>query len=390
MNALDVLLLLVTAAYGISGYWQGFVTGAAATVGLLAGGTIAVLLAPVLLDGFEPSISLSVGVLVGVLLAASLGQAVGSFAGARARERITWRPARSLDAAGGAALSMVAVLAVAWVVGYAVSGTRLPAVSDQVRDSAVLSRIDSVMPGYADQVFGAFNQVVDTNLYPRYLEPFTAESIIEVEEPTQRVLRRAAVVQAGASVAKVLGNAECGRRIEGSGFVYARDRVMTNAHVVAGVDAPTIEIGEDTYDAEVVLFDPQLDVAVLAVDGLDAPSLDFDTLAEPGDAGAVLGFPENGPYDAQAARIRAEQTLRGADIYSEGTVSRDVFSVRSLVRSGNSGGPLVSPRGSVVGVVFAASLSDMDTGYVLTAEQVGDSATAGVASDDATSTGDCA
>jgi len=390
VNLLDVLLLLLTVAYGISGYWQGFVTGAAGTAGLLAGGTIAVLLAPLLLDGFEPSISLSIGVLVAVLLAASVGQALGSFVGSRARERITWRPARSLDAAGGAALSMVAVLAVAWVLGYAVSGTRLPAIADQVRDSAVLSRIDSVMPGYADRVFGAFNQVVDTNLFPRYLEPFTAESIVEVEQPTQRVLRRPAVVQAGTSVVKILGNAECGRRIEGSGFVYASGRIMTNAHVVAGVDAPTIEIGGDSYDSDVVLYDPELDVAVLAVSDLNAPPLDFDTDAEPGDVGAVLGYPENGPYDARAARIRAEQTLRGADIYAEGTVSRDVYSIRSRVRSGNSGGPLVSRRGSVLGVVFAASLSDLDTGYVLTAAQVRDSAAAGITADEATATGDCA
>lgn len=390
MNLLDVVLLLMVVGYGISGYWQGFVTGAAATVGLLAGGTVAVLLTPMLFNEFEPSISLSIGVLVGVLLAASIGQALGSFAGSRARERITWRPVRSLDAAGGAALSMAAVLTVAWVLGYAVSGTRLPAISDQVRGSTVLSTIDSVMPGYAGQAIGAFNQVVDTNLFPRYLEPFTSERIVEVEEPTRRVLRRAAVVQAGSSVAKVLGDAECGRRVEGSGFVYASDRVMTNAHVVAGVDAPTIEIGGEVYDSEVVLYDPELDVAVLAVTDLDASPLDFDTDAEPGDAGAVLGFPENGPYDAQAARIRAEQTLRGADIYSEGSVNRDVFSIRSMVRSGNSGGPLVSTGGSVIGVVFAASLSDVNTGYVLTAEQVSDSASAGIAADGATSTGDCA
>lgn len=390
MNVLDLLLLLLTVAYGISGYWQGFVTGAAATVGLLSGGTTAVLLVPSLLDGFEPSVSLSIAALVGVLLAASVGQALGSFAGARARERITWRPARSLDAAGGAALSVAAVLAVAWVLGYAVSGTRLPAISEQVRGSAVLSRIDAVMPDSADQVFGAFNQVIDTNLFPRYLEPFTDESIIDVDEPTQRVLRRDGVAQAGASVAKILGDAECGQRIEGSGFVYSDERVMTNAHVVAGVDAPSVELGGETYDAEVVLYDPALDVAVLAVDGLDATALEFDTAGQAGDPGAVLGFPENGPYDAQAARIRAEQTLRGADIYADGSVSREVFSIRSLVRSGNSGGPLVSSDGRVLGVVFAASLADEDTGYVLTAEQVADSAAAGIESDSAASTGDCA
>jgi len=165
---------------------------------------------------------------------------------------------------------------------------------------------------------------------------------------------------------------------------------MTNAHVVAGVTDPTVEADGSTYDAEVVLYDPELDVAVLEVDGLDVPSLEFDTDGDAGDTGAVLGYPEDGPYDAQPARIRAEQNLRSPDIYNDGTVEREVFSIRSLVRSGNSGGPLVSRGGDVYGVVFAASLSDDDTGYVLTAEQVADDADLGLEATGEVSTGDCA
>jgi S1-C subfamily serine protease len=391
MNILDWLLVVLTLAYGISGYWQGFVTGATATLGLLFGGALGIVLVPLALGQLAPSITVSLGALMCVLVSASIGQALGSVAGARARDRITWKPARSLDAIGGAALSMVAVLVVAWALGYAVSGTKLPSISDQVRQSNVLSRIDAVMPDGAETVLGAFNKVVDSNLFPRYLEPFASEQIVDVPKPDKRVLKRTGVLAAEGSVVKVTGDAvDCGRSIEGSGFVYSDDRVMTNAHVVAGVDEPTVTVGDERLGATVVLYHPDLDVAVLAVDGLDAEPLRFDDSAEAEDSAVVLGFPENGPYDVQPARIRSQISLRGPDIYDGGTVVREVYAVRALVRSGNSGGPLVSPRGRVLGVVFAASLSDTSTGYVLTADQVAESARQGVQATDTVSTGDCA
>ncbi len=390
MNTLDVLLVIATVGYGLSGYWQGFVSGLAATVGLLTGGAAAIWLVPRVLERFDPSVALSMAALFGVLIIASLGQALGAYSGSRVRARITWRPARSLDAVGGAVLSVAAALTVAWALGYAISGARLPVIADAVRSSQVLSRIDSVMPDGADDALGTFNRIVDTNLFPRYLEPFATERIVDVDAPNARVLRRPGVEDASASVVKVLGeSAECGRTIEGSGFVYAAGRVMTNAHVVAGVGDPVVVVGERTFDATAVVYDPDLDVAVLAVDGLDAPALEFDLSGESADSAAVLGYPENGPYDARPARIRAEQRLRSPDIYDQDTVVRLVFSIRGLVRSGNSGGPLVSSGGKVYGMVFAASLSDSSTGYALTAEQVRADAAAGRTSGREVSTGGC-
>ena len=181
---------------------------------------------------------------------------------------------------------------------------------------------------------------------------------------------------AQASVLKIRGTNQCGRGVEGSGFVYADDRVMTNAHVVAGVDDPEIEIGDSSVSAEVVYYNPDLDVAVLAADTSGEPSLRFDQTAEAEDGVAILGYPQDGPYDVQPGRIRSEQRLRSPNIYGEGTVIREVFSLRGLVRPGNSGGPIVSSAGDVVGVVFAASVTDNETGYALTAEQVARSAAA--------------
>ena len=390
MNLLDWLLLLLVAAYALSGYWQGFVTGAFATAGLLLGGLLGIWLAPIALGQADPSIWVSLGALFIVILAASLGQALFQYAGARLREKITWQPARAVDAVGGAMLSAVAVLIVAWALGVAISGSRIGQVTPMVRESAVLAKVNSALPQSAGNLLQAFNNVVGTTFFPRYLEPFAPERIVDVEPGPERLLHDPDVLRAEESVLKVRGSNDCGRGVEGTGFLYAADRLMTNAHVVAGVDDPEVEIDGESVDADVVYYNADLDVAVLDVETGSLPTLPFDTSAGPEDGVAILGYPQDGPYDVQVGRIRSEQRLRSPDIYGEGTVIREVFSLRGLVRPGNSGGPIVTSAGDVAGVVFAASVTDDDTGYALTADQVADSAVEGRISTDEVSTGDCA
>ena len=290
-----------------------------------------------------------------VLVCASFGQAILQYAGAKIRSRIKWQPVRALDAVGGAALSMAAVLVVAWALGVAVSGAKLPWASREVRSSAVLDRVNGVMPANAVEALNSFNDVVGSSFFPRYLEPFAPERIIDVGPPPGRVARDPDVQRAQESVFKIRGENSCSRGVEGSGFLYGPGRVMTNAHVVAGVDRPVVLVGEDERPATVVYYNPDIDIAVLAVDGTRGPFLRFDQSGRPNQAGAVLGYPQDGPYNVQAARIRGEQRLRSPDIYGDGTVVREVFSLRALVRPGNSGGPLVSSAGKVLGVIFAAS-----------------------------------
>ncbi|QVT78024.1 Serine protease [Nocardioides aquaticus] len=172
MNLLDWLLVVLVLVYALSGYWQGFVTGAFATGGLLLGGLLGVVLAPLALGDADPSLLVSLGALFIVILAASLGQALFQYAGARLRDKITWQPARALDAVGGAALSAMAVLIVAWALGVAVAGSRIGSVTPLVRDSAVLERVDQVVPAPATAALQAFNNVVGASFFPRYLEPF--------------------------------------------------------------------------------------------------------------------------------------------------------------------------------------------------------------------------
>lgn len=390
MNILDVIIVFVLLAYAISGYYQGFVTNLVATIGLMVGGLLAISIVPGVMDDRTPTVTSSLIALAAVVAAAVIGQAIGTYVGSDIRENISWDPLRWVDAVGGSALSMVAVLCASWALGYAVSGTQIPFISAEARGSAILGKVNDVMPSGATDVLDAFNQVLDTNLFPRYLEPFENEKIVPIAAPDPTSLDTEGVRTASNSVVKVLGSANCNRGIEGSGFVFGTDRVMTNAHVVAGVSDPFVIVGQRRMRADVVLFNPKIDVAVLSVPGLGLKPLAFDESGKAGDSAAVLGFPENGPFDGQAARIRMEQNLRSPDIYNRGQTVRQTFSIRSLVRSGNSGGPLISEDGTVLGVIFAASITDKSTGYALTAEQVAASATKGLSATTEVSTGSCA
>lgn len=390
MNFLDWILVVLVAAYALSGYWQGFVAGAFATVGLLLGGYLGIWAAPKLLGNQSPSLWVSLGALFIVIAAASIGQACFQYAGVRVRDAITWQPMRVLDALGGSLLSAAAVLVVAWALGVAISGAQINGITPAVRGSSILAKVDKIMPAPADRALGAFNDVVGTSFFPRYLEPFAQERIVEVGPGPKRMITDPDVVRAGKSVVKVRGANSCGRGVEGTGFVFHRGYLMTNAHVVAGVSDPNVIVNGNAQKAQVVYYNPKVDVAVLHFDSSGMRKLPFDTTAKANDPIAVLGYPEDGPFDVQPGRIRAQQRLRSPDIYGTGTVIRDVFSVRGLIRPGNSGGPIVDSEGDVVGVVFAASVTDSDTGYALTADQVDDLGAAAVGKTQPVSTGACA
>ncbi len=390
MNFLDWCLVVLTLAYALSGYWQGFVTGAFATAGLLIGGFIGIWVAPMLLGDASPSLWVSLGALFVVLVLASLGQALLQYVGTRLRSQITWQPIRAVDAVGGSVLSVVAVLVVAWMLGVAISGSQIPGISPQVRDSKVLVAVNQVMPAQAQQALRSFDNVVGSSFFPRYLEPFAPERIVRVAPAERRVLRDPDIRRAAQSVFKVRSNNRCDSGVEGTGFLYAPRRLMTNAHVVAGVTDPVIRVGTKELHGTVVYYNSDIDIAVLDVPGLDGATIGFDLDGKEGQQGAVLGFPQDGPFNAQPARIRNDQRLRSPDIYGNGTVTRHVFSIRGLIRPGNSGGPLVSTEGKVLGVVFAASVRDKQTGYALTADQVRQAAAVGLAASRRVSSGNCA
>ncbi|MEU9522942.1 MarP family serine protease [Streptomyces sp. NPDC048224] len=380
MNVLDILLLLAAVWFAIVGFRQGFVVGILSVIGFLGGGLVAVYLLPVvwdaLTDDAEVSTTAAVVAVVVVIVCASVGQALTTHLGNKLRRYITWSPARALDATGGALVNVVAMLLVAWLLGSALARTTMPTVGKEVRQSTVLAGVQEVLPAGADNWFDSFTSVLDKNGFPQVFSPFANESIPNTQPPDPALANSPVAVRAKRSIVKVMGTApDCGKVLEGTGFVFADRRVMTNAHVVGGVDEPTVQIGGEgrKYDATVVLYDWRRDIAVLDVPELDAPALRFtgeDEDAQADDGAIVAGFPENGAYDVRAARVRGRITANGPDIYHRDTVRRDVYSLYATVRQGNSGGPLLTPRGEVYGVVFAKSLDDPDTGYALTADEI--------------------
>ncbi|MGW1297082.1 MarP family serine protease [Streptomyces sp. NPDC002533] len=380
MNVLDILLLLAAVWFAVIGYRQGFVVGILSVIGFLGGGLVAVYLLPVIwnrvTEDAEVSTAVAIGAVVVVIICASIGQAFTTHLGNKLRRYITWSPARALDATGGALVNVVAMLLVAWMIGLLLAGTSLPTLGKEVRNSSVLLGVDRVMPDQAPSWFQDFSSVLAQNGFPQVFSPFANEPITEVKAPDPALVGSPVAARAKKSIVKVVGTApSCGKVLEGTGFVFSERRVMTNAHVVGGVDEPTVQIGGEgrLYDAKVVLYDWQRDIAVLDVPDLRARPLQFtgpDDDAVTGDSAIVAGFPENGAYDVRSARVRARINADGPDIYHRGTVRRDVYSLFATVRQGNSGGPLLTPDGKVYGVVFAKSLDDPDTGYALTADEI--------------------
>jgi uncharacterized membrane protein required for colicin V production len=388
----DGILILLMLVFAISGYRQGFVIGALSFGGFFSGALIGLQIGPLIANNFADGAIRVVVSLVAIFTLAVLGQTLAGWFGTRLRRAITSRSVQRLDDAGGAIVSLVAVMLVAWLVAVPLGSTSLPWLNREIRSSALLGGIDQLMPAQAQALSGALRDTLDTNGFPDVFGGLAPTRAREVAPPDPALAASQTVVNARRSVIKVLGTApSCSRRIEGSGFVYSAERVMTNAHVVAGTREVQVESNGDRLDGTVVVYDPQRDLAVIYVPGLQAPTMQFaPARAATGANAIVLGFPLDGPYNAQSARVREVSRITGPDIYDSGDVTREIYTIRALVRSGNSGGPLVTPQGQVIGVIFAAAADDRNTGFAVTTGEAAGTAQLGVERTRGVKTGDCA
>ena len=391
MSAVDLVLLLLMLVFAISGYRQGFVIGALSFSGFFLGALLGLQVGPLIARQFVDSGTRVLISLVAVFGLAVLGQAVAGWLGSNLRAAITGPTARKIDDVGGAFVSLFAVMLVAWLVAVPLGSSSLPWLASSVRNSAVLTVVDRILPDKAQDLSAALRDTVDTNGFPDVFGDLAPTRARQVSPPDPALAGSQVVANSQRSVVKVLGAApSCSRRIEGSGFVYADDRVMTNAHVVAGTRSVSVELRGRRYDGEVVVYDPDRDLAVLYVPDLPGPSMRFAAgQAGTGADAIVLGFPLDGPYDARPARVRDVDRITGPDIYSSGDVTREIYTIRALVRSGNSGGPLVSANGLVLGVIFAAAADDPNTGFAVTAEEARPVALAGAERTGEVGTGEC-
>ncbi len=390
---IDIVLLVVMAWYAVSGYRQGLAVGALSLGGFLGGALLAMLIVPALTQGLQAGLQRSFIVLVAVLLLAWLGQLAGALVGGKVREQLTLRPVQIVDELLGAIAGLISVALVLWFFGGALRASPSQAVNQVVSSSRVLAAVDRVIPNQLSTMVNSFRDAVAGSDFPRVFAGVGPEPVVRVAPPDPGAVSPQVLARAARSMVKITGEARsCNRGQEGSGFVIAAERVATNAHVVAGVRSPSVQVkglGRH-YNARVVLFDPQRDIAVLAVPGLGAPALTLGKDLQSNDDALVAGFPHNGPFLPSAARVRSVIEATGEDIYGRTGVARQVYSLNARVEPGNSGGPLLAVDGSVAGIVFAKSLDDPNTGYALTMSESRSDLVSGTNATDRVSTGGCA
>jgi S1-C subfamily serine protease len=382
-DLLDLILIVLAAAFAVAGYRQGFIIGVLSFIGFIGGVAVGAVFAPRISRALAASLPWQAFIAILVVFgAAVLGMVVASGLGVSIRSRVRGRPATVIDSLGGAAVNVIAVLLVAWLIGSFVAYSPFPEVSGQVNHSAVLKAVDRAVPHDALSLpgFPPLRSLLTSGAYTQVFSALGAESPLAVPPPDPAVLRSAGLAADRGSIVKVVGVApSCERRIEGSGFVISPGHVLTNAHVVAGVtQGQTVSTADNrSFPATVVLYDPQIDIAVLDVPGLRAAPLRFAGPASDEASAIVAGYPLDHPFTAGAARLDIAESAIGPNIYQSSQVRRQIYPIRALVQPGNSGGPLLAPDGQVYGVVFAAAVSLKSTGYALTAAEVANDAARG-------------
>jgi len=348
MTTIDLIIVALTALMAAFGWRQGFVVGILSLAGFALGAYAGTRLGPMLLrDGNEspyaPVFGLGGALLVGAILSTGL-----EGLGWRLRQAVKLPGLGAVDGVLGSALSACVALGLCWVAGaVALQTPGARELRSEVQRSKILGELNDVLPPSGSLL----NALARFDPFPQLDGPAP-----QVPAPRAEIARDPDVQAAAAGVVRILGTA-CGLGVSGSGWVAAPGVVVTNAHVVAGQDDTTVQVrGEGAkLDARAIAFSAADDIAVLRVEGLEVPSLELAPEAPRGRAGAILGFPRNGPYDVRAARLGETERVLSPDAYGRGPFQRTITSFRGNVRAGNSGGPVVDARGRVAATVFAAT-----------------------------------
>ncbi len=265
-------------------------------------------------------------------------------------------------------MALIAALVTVWLLASTLVNSSSAAVDSSILQSKIISGLNRVLPA-PPTLFSQAQGFLTAEGFPPVFAALAPASAEPVALPSNSQLR-AAVLADQASTVKVEGYG-CGVLQEGSGFVAAPGLVVTNAHVVAGLPQPMVQVGTSVLSTKVVWFNPSYDIAILRVSGLDEPVLKlYPGTVGRGTQAAVLGFPEGGPFTVDGAGVMSMFEAEGRDIYGKSLTVRNVYEIDALVRPGNSGGPLVLPDGQVVGVVFSRSTADANVGYALTSPGV--------------------
>jgi S1-C subfamily serine protease len=345
VTGVDWLIVAFTALLAIYGYLQGFIVGVLSLVGFTLGALLGTRIAPLILPSGSHSPYAPLFGLVGALLVGGVLASGFEGLGMRARAALRIPGLRAVDGLLGAVLTACVGLGIAWIIGaVALQSGGSNSLRTDIQRSAILSELNQILPpsGPILNALARFDPL-----------PSVSGPSADVPPPNAAILATPGVRQARPSVVQVVGTA-CGLGIEGSGWIAGPGEVITNAHVVAGETDTVIELDGRApgLRAQALVFDSRNDIAVLRVRGLTAPAL---SLSPSGTAAAILGYPQDGPFDAEPGRIGATQTVLTQDAYGRGLIRRQITPLRGRVRPGNSGGPMVDAHGRVVATVFAAT-----------------------------------
>jgi len=386
---LDVLLVLLLLGYLGYGFRHGLLTSLGAIIGVVVGGVLAVLAIP-LISGWIPDPNWRIVAVLGVAVLLLVGgQAAGSAIGSALRRQVKIKALRGVDRVAGAGVSVVVAALVVSTLSVSIAALGVPYLTPAIAASTVLRTITDVTPDPAKAFLAQVRSMVTEEGLPQIVaalgEPATPPQLPAAVAGTP------ALDLAAQSVVRITGNAyACGQSQSGSGFVVATDRVITNAHVIAGVAEPVVEVpGKGAKPARVVYFDPIDDLAVLAVTGLDAAPIAMTDTLEVGSAAVANGYPLGGPFVSIAASVISIDDASINNIYGADATARNIYTLAADVQQGDSGGPLLSEAGEVAGVVFAKSAETANLGYAMTMEEVSPVADDAASLTAAVSSGEC-
>lgn len=365
---LDALIIILVVAVAIRGVASGFLRQVGSLGGFLLGLILGATLAP-LIGGLFSAGALHTFVVLLIFFGVAftvggLGETIGyTLSGLAERYRL-----RPVDATLGAALGVVIALTTVWLLASTFARTAGPFLIYEIQTSRILQALDRTLPPAPD-VIARLDRALGSGGLPRVFTGLEPSPAPPVTGPDTAAVDAAAAAGRAATVR--IEGLGCGGLLEGSGFVAGPGLVATNAHVVAGVDRPAVVDSRGTHHATVVLFDPNLDFAVLRVSGLAASPLPLASVNEArGTVGAALGYPGGGAFHVSAAAILDRRIAIGRNIYDAGLIHRDIYTLQAIVRPGNSGGPLITPDGAVIGIIFATSTVNGNIGYALTSAEV--------------------
>lgn len=364
LTVLDLALILTLLSYLIYGLRNGFLVTVGGIAGFAAGAVAAFLSVPVVSEFVEDSSWRLTAIIGTAIVLVVLGNALGTTIGRSIRSAVRLKPLRAVDRMVGGAVNVVVAALVMSMLAFSIGALGVPFVSQQLADSKVIRFIDGMTPNPVKATMAQLRSAVIGDRIPRLIEGIGQQQQVPVPDASTDT---PALNRAAGSVLKIAGTAfQCGQNQTGTGFVVSPGRVVTNAHVVAGVSQPVVEVpGGGALPGRVVYFDGKRDLAVLAVDGLPTDALPLSPDLPAGTAAAFAGYPHGGPFQSKPATVQGISTVLVPDIYGDNPVPDEVYKLAGDIQPGNSGGPLLTTGGEVAGVIFAKTTSDAALGFAI-------------------------